>query len=102
MNHANITGHPYEPMIAASGIDDTIKIFSPDLAAQDDARRGINILNPDSPVNTFGPSVTGIGGLKTAKRMNDSYQIMSQNDVDRQGGMNEAYITVRSPSPSGL
>lgn len=35
--------------------------------------------------------------------MHDSYQIMSQNDVDRQGGMNEAFITVRfAPVPLGM
>ncbi|RAL02352.1 WD repeat-containing protein [Aspergillus ibericus CBS 121593] len=90
-----VQGHPYEPTIAASGIDNTIKIFSPDRRAQEDARRGINILDPDNPANKlgFGPTVSAIGGLGSRKRLHDSYRIMSQNDVDRQGGMNEAYIT---------
>ncbi|RHZ66021.1 hypothetical protein CDV55_105066 [Aspergillus turcosus] len=88
-----VQGHPYEPTIAASGIDNTIKIFSPDRHAQEDARRGINILDPDNPANTLGANVAGIGGLKSCKRIHDSYRIMSQNDVDRQGGMSEAYIT---------
>ncbi|RAK74807.1 WD repeat-containing protein [Aspergillus fijiensis CBS 313.89] len=88
-----VQGHPYEPTIAASGIDNTIKIFSPDRRAQDDARRGINILDPDNPANTLGPNVRGIGGLATRKRLHDSYRIMNQNDVDRQGGMSEASIT---------
>ena len=92
-----LAGHPYEPTIAASGIDNTIKIFSPDRRAQHDARLGINILDPDNPANTIGRSVSGITGLKSCKRMQDSYQIMSQNDIDRQGGMNEAFITVRFP-----
>lgn len=92
------TGHPYEPTIAASGIDNTIKIFSPDRRAQQDAKMGINILDPDNPVNTFGPSVRGVGGLKSCKRMHDSYRIMSQNDVERVGGLNEAYVTVSLPS----
>lgn len=35
-------------------------------------------------------------GLSSAKRMHDSYRIMSQNDNDRRGGMNEALITVSS------
>ncbi|MCJ1311161.1 hypothetical protein MMC25_004831 [Agyrium rufum] len=35
-----VQGHPYEPMIAASGIDATIKIFAPDQRAQRDARFG--------------------------------------------------------------
>ncbi|MCJ1243133.1 hypothetical protein MMC30_000330 [Trapelia coarctata] len=38
-----VQGHPYEPMIAVSGIDHTIKIFSPDLQSQFDARNGINL-----------------------------------------------------------
>ncbi|KAL3454753.1 hypothetical protein BJX65DRAFT_7711 [Aspergillus insuetus] len=85
-----VQGHPYEPIIAASGIDDTIKIFSPDQRAQDDARRGVNILDPNNPANTLGPSV---GGLKSAKCMHDSYRIMSENDVQRQGGMSDAFVT---------
>jgi len=91
-----IPGHPYEPTIAASGIDNTIKIYSPDRRAQEDARRGINILDPDNPANVPGRQGSPDAGLKSRKRMQDSYRIMSQNDVDRQGGMNEAYITVRS------
>ncbi|KAL5052071.1 hypothetical protein BDW71DRAFT_213043 [Aspergillus fruticulosus] len=85
-----VQGHPYEPTIAASGIDDTIKIFSPDQRAQEDARRGINILDPNNPANTLG---AGYGGLKSAKCMHDSYRIMSENDVQRQGGMSDAFVT---------
>ncbi|PLB45166.1 WD40 repeat-like protein [Aspergillus steynii IBT 23096] len=88
-----VQGHPYEPTIAASGIDNTIKIFSTDRRAQEDARRGINILDPDNDANTLGSNVSGIGGLRSCKRIHDSYRIMSQNDVNRQGGMGEAYIT---------
>ena len=45
----SFTGHPYEPLLAVSGIDHTIKIFSPDARSQDDARKGINlgIKNPE-------------------------------------------------------
>ncbi|KAJ5688575.1 hypothetical protein N7462_002967 [Penicillium macrosclerotiorum] len=88
-----IQGHPYEPTIAASGIDNTIKVFSPDRHAQDQARRGIGILDPDNPVNALGSTVHNLGGLQSRKRVQDSYRIMSQNDVDRRGGMSEAYIT---------
>lgn len=31
--------------------------------------------------------------------MHQSYQILSQNDVQRQGGMRDAYITVRAGGP---
>jgi len=34
------------------------------------------------------------GGLSSCKRMHDSYKIVSQNDVERQGGLQEAYFTV--------
>ncbi|KAL4872689.1 hypothetical protein BDV12DRAFT_124781 [Aspergillus spectabilis] len=83
-------GHPYEPTIATSGIDDTIKIFSPDQRAQEDARKGINILDPNNPANTLGQ---GFGGLRSSKCMHDSYRIMSENDVQRQGGMSDAFVT---------
>ena len=94
-------GHPYEPTLAVSGLDNTIKIFSCDRRAQQDARHGVNILNPEHPANMFGarPRNTAGGsqvfGLRTCKRIKNSYQIMSQNDIQRQGGLSDAYITVR-------
>jgi nuclear receptor interaction protein len=94
---SRLLGHPYEPTIAASGIDNTIKIFSPDKHSQDNARRGINILNPENPANVLGPSVSNIGGLKSCKRMQDSYSILSQNEAEREGGMNDATLTVSLP-----
>ncbi|OXV09495.1 hypothetical protein Egran_02739 [Elaphomyces granulatus] len=100
-----VQGHPYEPTIAASGIDSTIKIFSPDLRAQDDARQGINILNPHNATSTSfsRPTEAENGmpniGLKSCKRMQDSYEITSQNDVNRQGGMSDAYVTSNLTKP---
>lgn len=88
------TGHPYEPTMAVSGIDSTIKIFNPDRNAQEQAKQGINILDPDNPANVLGSTVHNLGGLSSRKRLHDSYRIISQNDVDRRGGMSEAYITV--------
>ncbi|KAI9850430.1 MAG: hypothetical protein M1838_005707, partial [Thelocarpon superellum] len=124
-----IQGHPYEPMMAVSGIDHTIKIFSPDQRAQDDARNGVNLANTTStgysslelggrvrfgrrqPVHDEDAGRDEIGsdgdgdanedrqvaanGLRSRKRMHRSYEITSQNDVERQGGMRDAYITVR-------
>lgn len=81
-------------MIAASGIDNTVKVYSPDRKAQEDARRGVNILDPEHISETNGH------GLKSCKRMHESYQIMSQNDVDRQGGMSDAFVTVSLPLSS--
>ncbi|EEQ86412.1 hypothetical protein RJZ56_002798 [Blastomyces dermatitidis] len=95
-----VQGHPYEPTLAVSGIDRTIKIFSPDIRAQHNARLGINIADPDASANIVSENHLGGNqtdrrdiGLKSRKCMHDSYQIMSQNDINRQGGMNEAFIT---------
>ncbi|KAL1956851.1 hypothetical protein VTO42DRAFT_6699 [Malbranchea cinnamomea] len=95
-----VQGHPYEPTIAVSGIDRTIKIFSPDARAQHNARLGINIADPDAQANLVSGNHLGTNqgenrdlGLRSRKRMQDSYQIMSQNDVNRQGGLNDALIT---------
>ncbi|EFR02981.1 hypothetical protein MGYG_09105 [Nannizzia gypsea CBS 118893] len=95
-----VQGHPYEPILAVSGIDSTIKIFSPDNRAQNDASNGINIANPyaqsDLTVgveNVLGQINLRGPGLASRKRLHDSYQILSQNDVNRQGGMNEAFLT---------
>ncbi|PGH16069.1 hypothetical protein AJ79_02049 [Helicocarpus griseus UAMH5409] len=95
-----VQGHPYEPTLAVSGIDRTIKIFSPDARAQHNARLGINIADPDAQANVVAGNHFGGNqadrqelGLRSRKRMHESYQIMSQNDISRQGGMDEAFIT---------
>lgn len=103
-----IAGHPYEPILAISGIDHTIKIFSPDSRAQADAESGININSATNGSSGFSslsgrrmaPRESGLDennrpeGLRSRKRMHQSYQILSQNDVQRQGGMRDAFITV--------
>ncbi|MCJ1389276.1 hypothetical protein MMC18_002132 [Xylographa bjoerkii] len=142
MQGLRLAGHPYEPLLAVSGIDHTIKIFSPDRRSQQDARAGLNLgtsatsstghssifmrpphirrpprmstnANAENATDPRNGSVTAedddggfnsddydaaIGGLASRKRMHDSYQIVSQNDVERQGGMRDAFITVRGPS----
>jgi nuclear receptor interaction protein len=122
-----IQGHPYEPMLAASGIDHTIKIFSPDARAREAARLGSGVGAVDSSTfssiswmrrrrqnrqagATSEPAVDAAseargaadddeyvapGGLTSRKRMHLEYQITSQNDVERQGGNQETFITVR-------
>lgn len=35
-------------------------------------------------------------GLRSCKRLKNSYQIMSQNAIERQGGLSDAWITVRA------
>ena len=107
-------GHPYEPLLAVSGIDHTIKIFSPDSRAQEDAEKGTNISSAVHGSSGYS-SLSGRRrprrnspaeeepsqqeGLASRKRMQQSYQIISQNDVQRQGGMRDAYITVRADGP---
>lgn len=124
-----VQGHPYETMLAVSGIDSTIKIFSPDSRAREAARLGRGVEAADS--SSFSsiswrarmrgsrvPRETGTTsepampaenseqsvednedyvaptGLPSRKRMRDEYRIVAQNDVDRQGGNQEAFITV--------
>lgn len=101
-------GHPYEPVLAVSGIDHTIKIFSPDHRAQNDAQAGINVSSATNGSSGFssisGRRRAGRGsnnedgppkeGLSSRKRMHQSYQIVSQNDMQRKGGMRDTFITV--------
>ncbi|KAL8672356.1 MAG: hypothetical protein Q9168_003176 [Polycauliona sp. 1 TL-2023] len=103
-----VQGHPYEPVLAVSGIDSTVKIFSPDNRAQEDARAGINVGYPDNGY-TVHSSLSGrrrrarqepsegeddaTGGLASRKRMDQREEIIRENDVQRQGGMREAFIT---------
>ncbi|KAI4264119.1 MAG: hypothetical protein L6R42_000756 [Xanthoria sp. 1 TBL-2021] len=103
-----VQGHPYEPVLAVSGIDSTIKIFSPDNRAQEDARAGINVGYPDNGY-TIHSSLSGrrrrarqessegedgaAEGLSSRKRMDRREEIIRENDVQRQGGMREAFIT---------
>ncbi|KAF2192687.1 WD40 repeat-like protein [Zopfia rhizophila CBS 207.26] len=122
-----VQGHPYEPTMAVSGIDHTIKIFSPDAHAQHNARKGIGVRPADpSAFSSLGfgrrrrnrwtttctsePAVSrdpsgdesedeggedqvAPNGLSSRKRMHLEYQITSQNDVDRKGGRQDAFIT---------
>ncbi|TIA18761.1 WD40 repeat-like protein [Aureobasidium pullulans] len=120
-----VQGHPYEPMMAISGIDHTIKIFSPDARAREAARLGRGVAAADtssfSSISwmrrrrqnraagaTSEPAVdagadernaadddeyVASGGLSSRKRMHLEYQITSQNDVERQGGNQETFLT---------
>lgn len=61
-----MTGHPYHPLLAASGIDNTVKIFSPE----------------------------GLGkGLQSRQCLQDEYKILSRNDVTRQSNLRRTYIS---------
>ena len=104
--------HPYEPTLAISGIDSSIKIMSSDQRLQDEARRGINIANPSDGAATHSSlriggarrrasqpadaPADGPVGLTSRKAMHKSYEIMSQNDVQRRDGTSDAFLTVSS------
>lgn len=133
-----IQGHPYETMLAVSGIDHTIKVFSPDARARDVARLGEEVQAADptafsslawpsrvgrrrssrresqqeSQTTTSEPAVPATiaedpdedeyvapTGLKSRKKKHDAYRIMNQNDVERQGGNQDAFLTVRDLHP---
>lgn len=116
-----VQGHPYEPTMAVSGIDNTIKIFSPDIRLQRNARKGIGVHSVDpstfaslnwgrrrrvqSPaVSRKEPSVDSealsesddepaVHGLRSRKRMHEAYEITSQNDMDRKGDRDDYFIS---------
>lgn len=47
-----IQGHPYEPILAVSGIDSTVKIFGVGNRERRNAERGMNIANPGGAVHS--------------------------------------------------
>ncbi|KAF2160485.1 hypothetical protein M409DRAFT_29106 [Zasmidium cellare ATCC 36951] len=122
-----VQSHPYETMLAVSGIDHTIKIFSPDSRAREAARlgRGISAHDPSSFSSIAWPSrarhrarhrsstentstsepampeaadeddeYVAPAGLSSKKRMYDSYRIIQNNNMEREGGNQEAVITL--------
>ena len=108
-----VQGHPYEPMIAVSGIDSTVKVFGTGDREREDAEKGTNVANPGSSGHSSlrlggrrrrratqveeepeSETPTTSRGLASRKAMHNSYQIMSQNDVDRRNGVGDAFITV--------
>jgi nuclear receptor interaction protein len=107
-------------MMAVSGIDHSIKIFSPDVNDQWNARKGIGVHSADSGAFSslaFGrrrraqrPSASSPpprdpaasdddddevagDGLRSRKALHDLYKITSKNDMDRKGGREDAFIT---------
>ena len=114
-----VQGHPYEPVMAVSGIDHTIKMFSPDIRDQYNARKGIGVHSADttgfSSINlgrrrrpsrpepevepnddealSDSDGEVAAGGLKSRKRMHQAYQITSKNDMDRRGGRDDYFIS---------
>ena len=81
-----VESHPYETMMAVSGIDCTVKIFSPDGRER---RRAV-----------FGEAVDGEamrvseGALTSRKRWHDREKILERNEEGRVGGGEDAFVTL--------
>lgn len=88
-----ITGHPYEPKLAVSGIDYTVKIFSPDESAQREFQ-GLS-LNDDEEEPEAGRRLN-----ESRKRIQNEYSIRCQNQVMTESGLQEAVHAVRMLSLS--
>jgi len=108
-----VQGHPYETIIAVSGIDSSVKIFGSGGREREDAENGINIANPGvgrhsslrlggrarrrggmvDTEDAEGEAAVAANGLPSRKAMDRSYEIMSQNDLDRRSGVGDAFIT---------
>jgi len=118
-----VQGHPYEPMIACSGIDSTVKIFGSggDSRERERAELGIDVANPGGGAHSslrFGrqwrtvrmrhgeeeddgsdeadENGTSTGVLKSRRAMHRSYEITSQNDVERRRSAGDTFVTVGS------
>jgi len=59
-----VQDHPYEPVLAVSGIDSTVKIFSADKRARRDARRGVS--------GVHGVDARGFSSLRLGGRVRGS------------------------------
>ena len=116
-----VQGHPYEPIIACSGIDSTIKVFGPGTRERIDAENGADVANPGGDVHSSlrlggrrarmarlnhdgdeadsGADNLTSRGLRSRKAIGKMYEIIGQNDVERRRGVGEAYLTV---SPDDL
>jgi DDB1- and CUL4-associated factor 6 len=81
-----VQGHPYEPMIACSGIDSTIKVFAPsnltggESRERHNAARGIDIANP---------GVTAHSSMRFGARRREENDVDSPAEQDEQESPNE-------------
>ncbi|RPB19403.1 WD40 repeat-like protein [Terfezia boudieri ATCC MYA-4762] len=91
-----VTGHPYEPQLAVSGIDHTVKIFSPDQASQTEFlnQERINRQRNDEESDYGVDSDHNEIPKGSRRRLHNEYQIRSQNDSMRYNGVQEELVTV--------
>jgi nuclear receptor interaction protein len=81
-------GHPYEPLLAVSGIDYTVKLFSPDFELQREfgEKAGAE--------NMCGEGETGYSGRASRRRLQNAQRITNQNAITSKTGINNTVITV--------
>jgi len=118
-----VQGHPYEPMIACSGIDSTVKIFGigGESRERENARLGIDIANPGGTVhsslgfgrrrtsrrrrqgddeetddNTGGNEPVRSRGLTSCRAMHLRDEIVGQNAVEQRHSAGNTFVTVGS------
>lgn len=117
-----VQGHPYEPMIACSGIDSTVKIFGigGDSRERENAKQGKDVANPGGTVHSslrFGRRRTTrrmrqgededsddaggnepvpTKGLKTCRAMHRRDEIVGQNAAEQRHSAGNTFVTVGS------
>ncbi|KAF1814974.1 WD40 repeat-like protein [Eremomyces bilateralis CBS 781.70] len=92
-----VQGHPYEPMIATSGIDNTIKIFSADARARHAARMALGVSASDPEEH----SSIRLGG-RAAVRLRESSPEESTYGGPSSTGATGPSNRSRSPSTASL
>lgn len=117
-----VQGHPYEPMIACSGIDSTVKIFGigGESRERENAKRGVDIANPGGTTHSslrFGrrrPSRrmrhgddddadeidedenVYARGLTSCRAMHRRDEIVGQNSAEQRHSASNTFVTVGS------
>lgn len=115
----NSAAHPHEPIIAVSGIDSTIKIFSPDARSRRDAglANGVEEADQTTFSSILGHSRDRGGngddtannreaadgeyegyersprGLHSRQRLHEAYEIESTNEMRNQRGLEGSFIS---------
>ncbi|KAI5801240.1 wd and tetratricopeptide repeat protein [Geopyxis carbonaria] len=85
-----ITGHPYEPLMAVSGIDHTVKLFSPDRVMQHE----FGAAGTDEDINPQRNTME-YSGRVSRRQMLHMHGITSQNQMMNESGVPGAVFTVR-------
>jgi len=93
-----VVGHPYEPLLAASGIDYTVKLFSPDSKLQQEfgekAQAKEEAVSGETEWNYSGPA--------SRRLLNRSKNIIDQNRVNSETGVTNTILTVRIISDNAI